>query len=523
MDVVITYDEAAGFLKNPPSVEPRPNFINLRALQKHIIQALAQLSCPQSAIHGWSGLAMDPAAYALLEGTAFIIPVDPGPTPVFPGGTAVARSAMKTITARFDRDKNYFLSYKNISRACFRMLDSTVAAQFKVSNNAALTGWNSTMSIIDIINQLQQSYGKPNMMTLFANDTLFRSPMKPGESPEMLFLRLEQCQEVQRIGKVPYSDEQIIANAIRILATSNIFPLKEFDSWDATAAKTYPSLKTFFQEAYGRRLTAMELRATTGQAGYSNNTIYNVFDTPDEDTDDDTVDTIVHTAPPPTSAVSLSASSLNTAPTTTDPAIAAAISQLSANQTALMTQIAAMSFAPTANAPTPRPPFHVFPTQPQQQMAFPFPPTTFVPTAMNTQGRRGGRGRGRGRGGRGRTPFADHMRMQGAAPGGIPPFNTGGGLFSPTMGSVPVPAQIGGIQKRNPDFSNIYKRFNNWNVCFSCGFDIEDGHTSLTCPFKKPNHQTSFVRENAQQFIAAGYDPCTRGMHKSVLPSGRNT
>jgi hypothetical protein len=52
MDVVIDYDEAAGFLKNPPSLEPRLNFTNICALQKHIMQALAQLSGPQSAIHG---------------------------------------------------------------------------------------------------------------------------------------------------------------------------------------------------------------------------------------------------------------------------------------------------------------------------------------------------------------------------------------------------------------------------------------------------------------------------------------
>jgi hypothetical protein len=49
MDAVINYDKAAGFLKNPPSLEPHPNFTNICALQKHIVQALAQLSCPQSA------------------------------------------------------------------------------------------------------------------------------------------------------------------------------------------------------------------------------------------------------------------------------------------------------------------------------------------------------------------------------------------------------------------------------------------------------------------------------------------
>ncbi len=187
MDAVIDYDKGAGFLKNPPLLEPCPNFTNICALQKHIVQALAQLSCPQSAIHGWSGLAMDPATYLLLEGTAFTIPPNPGPMAFFPGGAGVARTAMKTIQATFDRDKNYYLSYKNITRVCFRMLDANVSNQFKVSNNPLLTGWNSTMSIIDILDQLQVLYGKPNMMTLYTNDTLFCSPMTTGNSPKMLF------------------------------------------------------------------------------------------------------------------------------------------------------------------------------------------------------------------------------------------------------------------------------------------------------------------------------------------------
>jgi hypothetical protein len=45
---------------------------------------------------------------------------------------------------------------------------------------------------------------------------------------------------------------------------------------------------------------------------------------------------------------------------------------------------------------------------------------------------------------------------------------------------------------------------------------------SLTCPFKKANHQMLFVCKNAQQF-PAGYDPCAMGMHKTVLPVGHNT
>ncbi len=35
-------------------------------------------------------------------------------------------------------------------------------------------------------------------------------------------------------------------------------------------------------------------------------------------------------------------------------------------------------------------------------------------------------------------------------------------------------------QNRNPNFSNVYKWYNNWNLCFSCGFDVENGHMSTT-------------------------------------------
>ncbi len=46
MDSLITYNEAAEFLKNPPSLAPRPDFTKMRALRKHIVKALKQLLCP---------------------------------------------------------------------------------------------------------------------------------------------------------------------------------------------------------------------------------------------------------------------------------------------------------------------------------------------------------------------------------------------------------------------------------------------------------------------------------------------
>jgi hypothetical protein len=194
------------------------------------------------------------------------------------------------------------------------------------------------MSIIDILNQLQVSYGKPNMMMLYTNDTLFRSPMPAGNLPKMLFYRIKQCQEIQRIGNLPYSDEQIIANAVRILLQANIFLLKEFNAWEAVTLKTYPALKTFIHGAYGCRLTVMALRSTSSQNGYANQTIYNVMEAGlDNDTDDNTVTTVTQTTVLTTTAGNVTPLGI----TAISAEVAAAINQLSANQSAIMSQMAA--------------------------------------------------------------------------------------------------------------------------------------------------------------------------------------
>ncbi len=128
----------AEFLKNPPSVSTRPDFTKVRALRKHIIKALKQLECPQSQVHGWSGLVMDPALYILLKANVFVIPVSPGPTAIYPQLATPAQ--MKMINNVYARNKNYYLPLMNINRACFCMLNKTVPDQYKSQTTQILLG-----------------------------------------------------------------------------------------------------------------------------------------------------------------------------------------------------------------------------------------------------------------------------------------------------------------------------------------------------------------------------------------------
>jgi hypothetical protein len=66
------------------------------------------------------------------------------------------------------------------------------------------------------------------------------------------------------------------------------------------------------------------------------------------------------------------------------------------------------------------------------------------------------------------------------------------GMHPATGGGYNAPLPPGHVQA--PPYLNLTKRFANWNACYSCGFDVADGHTSQT----KPDHDEYFRQQNAQ-------------------------
>ncbi len=113
-------------------------------------------------------------------------------------------------------------------------------------------------------------------------------------------------------------------------------------------------------------------------------------------------------------------------------------------------------------------------------------------------------------------PFANHVRKQTQIGGGRGGCGNDGSIPIAPGGAIPIASGGAGGAYR----SNITKLFANWNVCYLCGFDIEDGHPSVTCPhaWHQTNHQEGFTQINAQAYLNAGWDPSTKGMHKTKFP-----
>jgi hypothetical protein len=359
----------------------------------------------------------------------------------------------------------------------------------------------------------RQRMASPPQWRYTTTTSCLEAPWPPMMRPSCYFYRIEQCQEIATLAGDPYTQIQIINSVVCILMQAQVLPSKEFDTWEQTPNKMYPGLKTFIHEAYTRCLQSLALRTMTGQQGYApggGTNMFNVLESKDEDTD--TADDATTTTATQTAAFTMT-STLGTTyggATTISSKISLAITQLAANQLAIQQQIAAMTLA--ANAPAHHTQFHIPPIRNMGQQPF----AGAAQGMFNTRHGRGGcQGGGRGcgcsssrGGGCGRGAFAHQFP---GVVGGIPPFVNGppAAVVPPTGTWVNAPFQ-----------SNTTKRYANWNICWSCGFDVEDGHTSATCPthWHKTNHQVGFTWGNAQQWINQGYLPCTKGMHKIRLP-----
>jgi len=422
--------------------------------------------------------------------------------PTYQSQPAIGRAEQSTIDASFKRGKTYWKSYMNIRRAVFNCLDDGIDDAFKVSNDPALTGWNASMETREMFDQITATYGRPTPAPLLQNDTLFRSVYSPQDAPEVLFRRIEDCQEVQILGEDPYTAQQLLNNAVRLLLQTGMYT-RDFKDWDHKHAtdKIWTNLKTFIQEAYTRCLNATSV--TTGAQGYVQNA-YAALAEELEDNDDD-VQTVI------TQMAALTTQSQLTANTAaeTNASVTAAINQLTANQLAMQQQFAAFTaMHNTTYQPAPAPP-------PMQQLTIPSFGTC-QPAGLGFGGRCGGRGRGEhaNTGKHGRTPFANFVGR--GNQGGLPPIGGGG-----RGGGIAPFTQQNAPRNVAPMYSNIIKKYVNWNVCFSCGIDVEDENTSTTCPapWRRTNHQEGYTGANSGQYIAAGYDACTKAMHKSQLPT----
>ena len=111
------------------------------------------------------------------------------------------------------------------------------------------------MSVWDILDQLSSIYGQPTPAAMEINNTAFRGVYS-------------DCVEIAILGCNPYTDHQLLQNAICLLLTTGLY-VRAFEEWDRLqpAAQMWVALRTMIQEAFQPRLNTTA--PTAGHHGYA--------------------------------------------------------------------------------------------------------------------------------------------------------------------------------------------------------------------------------------------------------------
>lgn len=493
--VLITYEEAKETIGTLPSLAPRPNTVNIRALSSDLEQKLETIPSHQSPEHGYAGMVMDPALYALRAPTTpWIEWNDPGPhAPA--ADTTAEQGNLRTL---YDANKNVFDSQQNVKRAVNDALNKAIPAIFRKPIGAQVG--TKVFTVRDdpkqIIMDLRARYGRATPIEKKENDRKFNAPWLTTEPIEAYFDRLEECYIFSVMAKVPYTFEQLIDKAIIAIQGTGLYgqALLEWAGFDPVN-QTWSQLKLHFQEAYEFHLASGQ--GTSAAHGYVNNT-----ETVD---DDDSITTIHESLNSMHMANNANYANLQEHIKASRAETAALRAELAATQQAMANMAASRNVAP--------------PVAPAIPAYVPAAPTMYAPPTPPVQqgygqqyqyGTRGGRGRGnrRYRRGNGRSQYAPLPPSVPSAPPVVSPAG------------IPPPASNLQQYRHNPAFSNITKNFNNWNMCYTCGWDVEGWHNSQTCNVQhtNPGHQQGCTRENAKAYMDAGHRVSRKAMHKTKLP-----
>jgi hypothetical protein len=504
----ISFERAKEHVGVIPTMHPRPTFDNINQAVLHLVRKLQQLPAPhQSTRNGYAGKIMSVQQYSLLDTQAWIDWPYPGPHHTFPDGAD--RNIMEQAKTVWTANSDVYNSEQNVDRAVIAALDTSIPDDFK-SGGMATNGWSGNINAREIIANLKDKYGTPGPADKAKIEAIYMKPYNPSRPIESMFKELETARMMSILAHVPYSDAQILDKALTKIQVTNQYRNALVD-WALLVAENatnnnWDDFKDHFIQAY----TANQAALTVTHGGY-----HGAANTTEEYLDDDSLESIQ------ASLASLQMANNATAQATNDQ-----LSNLTASTQQQITQLT-QQMAMLANSqqmqmrPNPIPHYSMPPpVHHQAQMAQqpPMPPhiPAYIPSPQHTQPtnqtsydrsgsrRYSGRGRRNQRGGRRTAP---------------PPNTTAGNYHE--YGHIPPPNNQMATQHGQPPrtpYSNTTKHFANWNYCYSCGFDVEEWHTGITCPQPKPGHQPQCNRQNFQGYKDAGHRPSAKAQHKQNLP-----
>jgi hypothetical protein len=278
-----------------PTVLPivgEPNYESIATLHRDLNANAASIqSHLGNGQLGLLSLTVSPTVYATLSNTAFVPPVNPGPTPDIPDGSTGPQIA--EIRFAFTAATDLFKEYDLADKALKQLLLGAVDDMFVRSLATKYIGYLN-VTTKEILTHLYNQYARISAADLQDNDVAFKTAYDPNLPIETLFDQVENAVDFAAAGNTPYSPEQVVATAYQLIFATGLF-LDDCKVWKRQLDnyKTWANFKRDFTLSHR---DFRETKTTTAAAGYQSANAAQRIDADDSIYRQDTVNAIANLA-----------------------------------------------------------------------------------------------------------------------------------------------------------------------------------------------------------------------------------
>lgn len=255
-----------------PPIDGPPTFASVNELTTMLKANAASIQSANGGGQlGFLGVMVSAAMYATLSTDPFIVPANPGDTPIPLAAGATSAQINEHFRAHTELLR-LFRVYTAVTTALRHQILSAVPDIYLRPLRNRHTGY-ATVTPLQLLTHLFTTYGHIAPHDIEANDNRFKGAFDPGQPFETLVQQIDEAQDFAEAAGQPYSAAQIVSNAYRIIFQTGLFN----DACREWRRKT-PAQQTWqeFQKDFNiAHIDLANQRQTAQGAGYhtANNTI----------------------------------------------------------------------------------------------------------------------------------------------------------------------------------------------------------------------------------------------------------
>ena len=244
-------------------IQGKPTNASIKILKKGFCaNARAIPSLRGGGKHGHLGLVMENHAYTAVTGKAWDLPEHPGPYPTSPEG-ASGHMIDEYVRRYKVLIEELALAEQVVNELRQLILAAVPSIYIKVLEDDE---WGmGDVTIQDIIQHLEEKYGKIRGKDLIENRDKLKTLWNPDQPMEQLWLDVQEVMRFAAAGNDPISSDSAMTMLLSAFESSSLLDTA-CDKWNdkPDTAKTMPAFQDHFNEENERRLR----RVTAAQAGY---------------------------------------------------------------------------------------------------------------------------------------------------------------------------------------------------------------------------------------------------------------